>query len=63
MKEHKKQLEEKIKTLETNLKFVRWKNGITEKLPRQERKVDTFSPETTPVAPEIKQTFYDCSDI
>lgn len=22
-----------------------------------------FHPETTPVAPEIKQTFYDCSDI
>ncbi|BDW49744.1 hypothetical protein LG21E20_14060 [Lactococcus formosensis] len=53
----------KKKTLETNLKFVRWKNGITEKRTRQERKVDTFSPETTPFAPEIKQTFYDCSDI
>lgn len=62
MEEHEKQLEEKIKTLETNLKFLRWKKWYYRKAAEAGTEKIHFLPGTTQVDPEIKQTFYDRSD-
>jgi len=63
MEEHEKQLEEKIKTLETNLKFLRWKKWYYRKAAEAGTEKIHFLPGTTQVDPEIKQTFYSRSDI
>ena len=57
MEEHEKQLEEKIKTLEANLKFLRWKKWYYKQAAEAGTETIHFLPGTTQVDPKIKSNF------
>ena len=57
MEEHEIQLEEKIKTLEDNLKFLRWKKWYYGKAAELGTEKIHFLPGTTQVDPQIKLNF------
>ncbi|WP_339014719.1 hypothetical protein VNN36_12405 (plasmid) [Lactococcus garvieae] len=57
IEEHEKQLEEKIRTLEANLKFLRWKKWYYKRAAESGTETIHFLPGTTQVAPKIKSNF------
>ncbi|MCI3861382.1 MerR family transcriptional regulator [Lactococcus garvieae] len=57
MEEHEEQLEGKIKALETNLKFLRWKIWYYKKAVEAGTEKTHFLPGTTQVDPKIKYSF------
>lgn len=57
MDEHEKQLKEKIKVLEENLKFLRWKKWYYGKAAEAGTEKIHFIPGTTQVDPKIKFNF------